>query len=108
MDTLKKLEKNGINLKYEDIVKICNKYKLSELAIFGSSIRDDFREDSDVDILIAYIDIWQNDPFDFLDIKEEFELLTGRKVDIVDRDALRNPIRRETILSSREVVYAYH
>ena len=106
MTTLEKLQKNGIYLTYEDIVSICNKYCLSELSIFGSSIRDDFSEDSDVDILIAYEDIWQNDPFDFIDIKEEFEGLIGRNVDIVDRDALRNPIRKASILSTREIIYA--
>ena len=106
MDTLKKLENNGIHIKYEDIVKICEKYRLSELSIFGSSIRGDFKANSDIDILIAYEDVWQNDPFDFIDIQEEFEIITGRKVDIIDKDALTNPIRKEDILASREVIYA--
>ena len=106
METLMKLQKNGIYLHYEDIVSICERYRLSELSIFGSSIRDDFNEDSDIDILIAYEDVWQNDPFDFLDIKEELEQLTGRAVDISFRDGLRNPIRREDILGSREILYA--
>ena len=73
MDTLKKLDKNGVHLKYDDIVQICEKYHLTELSIFGSAIRDDFKEDSDVDILISYENVWENDPFDFIEIKDEFE-----------------------------------
>ena len=49
MDTLKKLERNGVFLRYEDVVRICQKYKIVEMSVFGSSIRDDFKEDSDVD-----------------------------------------------------------
>ena len=107
MDTLKKLAKNGLFLKYEDIVRICEKYRLTELSIFGSAIREDFKDDSDVDILISYEDVWQNDPFDELYIEREFTELLNREVDIVDKDGLKNPIRREEILTTREVVYAY-
>jgi predicted nucleotidyltransferase len=107
VEALNKLAKNGILLNYEDVVPICIKYNLSELSVFGSSIRDDFTENSDVDFLVAYRDIWNNDPWDFIYIKEDFVKLLNRNVDVVDRDAIKNPIRKKNILSSREIIYVY-
>jgi len=107
MSVLERLGKNGLCLRYEDVVRICEKYQLSELSIFGSAIRDDFSEDSDVDILISYANVWNNDPFDDLHIENELKELLNRKIDIVDKDGLKNPIRREEILSTREVLYAH-
>lgn len=107
MGILEKLEKNGVHLSYEDVVRICEKYQLSELSVFGSVIRDDFGVDSDVDILISYENVWNNDPFDDLHIKWEFKELLNREIDIVDKDGLKNPIRREEILSTCEVIYAH-
>ena len=54
MDTIEKLQKNGITLSYGDIVRLCKKYYINELSIFGSSIRDDFTDNSDIDILVSF------------------------------------------------------
>ena len=105
MTTLEKMKKNGLILAYEDIVLICKKYKIKELSIFGSSIRDDFHKDSDVDILISYINIRKNTLDDFIGIENDFDQLLKRKSHIVEIEALKNPIRREDILAEREVVY---
>ena len=105
-NTLKKLERNGICLRYEDIARICEKYHISELSVFGSALRDDFRDDSDVDLLIVWEDYMnKNGSWDFLYIENDLEKLIGRDVDVVDKECIRNPIRREEILSSYEVVY---
>lgn len=54
METMEKLRKNGIFLNYDDIIAICKKYYINELSIFGSSIRDDFNQNSDIDILVSF------------------------------------------------------
>jgi len=105
-ETLKKLAKNGVHLNYNDVVKICKKYHISELSIFGSAIRDDFKEDSDVDILV----VWENyrkknNRWDFVTIVDDFSELLDREVDVVDKDGLKNPIRRADILANSEIVY---
>ena len=105
MKTLEKLKHNGIHLNQDEINKICIKYKISELSVFGSSLRDDFDANSDLDILISFQDIWQNDPFDILYIADEFKQFVKREVDIVCSDCVKNPIRRKNILSSREIIY---
>jgi len=107
METLKKLEKNGINLKYEDVVTICEKYRIAELSVFGSAIRDDFNEKSDVDFLVVWENYRKNnDTWDFITIIDDFTRLLNREVDVVDVDELTNPIRRKSILSTCEMIYA--
>ena len=105
MGTLEKLKKNGVILKYEDIVRLCQKYHIIELSLFGSAIREDFHEESDVDILISYKPKAKISLFDEVNLGNEFSELMNRDVDIVDVKGLKNPIRREEILSTREIVY---
>jgi len=107
MDTLKKLEKNGVHLTYEDVVKICEKYRIAELSVFGSAIRDDFNENSDVDFLVVWENYRKNnDRWDFITIIDDFSRLLNREVDVIDVDELTNPIRRKSILSTCEMIYA--
>ena len=107
MGTFEKLKKNGIYLDENEVKQLCEKYHISELSVFGSAIRDDFREDSDVDLLIVWEDYMnKNGSWDFLYIENDLEKLIGRDVDVVDKECIRNPIRREEIMSTYEVVYA--
>jgi predicted nucleotidyltransferase len=106
METIEKLQKNGIFLDYKDIVLLCKKYGINELSIFGSSIRDDFNQDSDVDILVSFGNTPDITLFDIMDLENEFALLLKREVDIVEKESLRNPIRKNKILSTREIIYA--
>ena len=106
MTTFEKLKKNGIIFNYEDLVHICMKYRVAELSVFGSAIRGDFNEDSDVDFFVEWIDYTgHNQGWNFIRIIDELKDLLNRDVDIVDKDAIRNPIRRKNILSSYEVIY---
>ena len=106
METLEKLQKNGIFLNYNDIEHLCKKYNIDELSIFGSSIREDFTQNSDVDILVSFGSNLDISLFDIMDMENEFSLLLDRDIDIVEKEALKNPIRKNRILSSREVIYA--
>ena len=106
MEAIEKLQKNGIILNYNDIVPICEKYHIMELSIFGSSIRDDFNLKSDVDILVSFDHNSEIDLFDIMELEKEFSQLLNREVDIVEKEALNNPIRKDRILSTREIIYA--
>ncbi|GHV84499.1 hypothetical protein AGMMS50230_01070 [Spirochaetia bacterium] len=105
METMEKLRKNGIFLNYDDIITICKKYYINELSIFGSSIRDDFNQNSDIDILVSFNNSNIN-LFDIMDLENEFSKLLNREVDIVEKESLKNPIRKNKILSTREIIYA--
>jgi len=101
-----KLKKNGIFLDYNDIIHLCKKYYIIELSIFGSSIRDDFKIDSDIDILVSFDKENKISLFDIIEMENEFSKLFNRDVDIVEKASLKNPIRKERILSTREIIYA--
>jgi predicted nucleotidyltransferase len=104
--TIEKLRKNGIFLDYNDIASLCKKYHIDELSIFGSSIRDDFNAASDIDILVSFSNESNINLFDLMDLEKEFSELVKREVDIVEKEALKNPIRKDRILSTREIIYA--
>jgi predicted nucleotidyltransferase len=106
METIEKLQKNGIFLRYDDIAHLCKKYYINELSIFGSSIRDDFTNNSDVDILVSFDAKSKITLFDIMNLEKEFSHLVNREVEIVEKEALKNPIRKKKILSTREVIYA--
>ena len=106
METIEKLQKNGVFLNYNDVVKLCKKYYIVELSIFGSSIRDDFNHNSDVDILVSFDKNSKITLFDIIELENEFSKLLNRKVDVVEKESLKNPIRKNKILTTREIIYA--
>jgi len=90
----------------QKIVELCRRYGVAELALFGSVLRDDFRADSDVDVLISFGPEAHPSLLELVELREDLKDLFGREVDLVERAGLRNPFRRQTILSTAEVVYA--
>jgi predicted nucleotidyltransferase len=95
-----------IPLPLEKLAGFCRKWKLQELALFGSVLREDFSPESDVDVLVTFSPEARWSLFEFVDMKEELETLLGREVDLVSRGGLRNPFRRHEVLSTRQVVWA--
>lgn len=89
----------------EAIASFCQRWKVTEFALFGSILRDDFCPDSDVDVLVIFACDAKWSLWDIIAMKEELETLFGRKVDLVQKDCLRNPFRRYEILSTKQVIY---
>ena len=88
------------------ISKFCKDHKIKKFSLFGSILRNDFRDDSDVDVLIEFKD-YHSTPslFDFVILQEELsEIFEGRQIDLVTTGALRNHLREE-ILDAAEVQY---
>ncbi|WP_420127300.1 nucleotidyltransferase family protein [Longimicrobium sp.] len=99
-----------LSLPYEQIVEFCRKWNVSEFALFGSVLRDDFRVDSDVDVLVSFPS-YEATPslFDHVEMQDELVEMFGRPVDLLTRGGVegsRNPIRKRAILESARVVYA--
>lgn len=105
MTAIEKMQKNGISIDEKTIYDIVSRYKIKELSVFGSSIREDFNENSDVDLVIVFKESREISLFDLMDIQEFFETKFARKVDLVEPEGLRNPIRRKSILESKEILY---
>ena len=88
------------------LVGLCRRWKVVELSLFGSVLREDFGPDSDVDVLVSFEPDAAWSLFDIVALKEELRAILGREVDLVEREAIRNPFRRSRILSTREILYA--
>lgn len=97
---------HGIQVADEQLHGLCRKWRIEELSLFGSILRDDFGPSSDVDILVVFTSDAPWSLWDLLDIRQDLQELFGRTVDLVEKDALRNPFRRQEILENRRVVYA--
>jgi len=91
------------------LIGFCRRWKISELALFGSALRADFRPDSDLDILVSFAMDAEWGLLDHAEMQQELSLHFRRSVDLVSRKAIErsaNPIRRQQILTTAEVVYA--
>ncbi|MBU4492263.1 MAG: nucleotidyltransferase family protein [Euryarchaeota archaeon] len=89
------------------IAEFCKKWKIREFSLFGSVLRDDFRPDSDVDVLVTFSEDAKHTLFDLVHMENELKQILGHEVDIVSRRGLessRNYIRKNAILSSAEAV----
>lgn len=88
------------------LIAFCRKWRIRELSLFGSALRDDFHAESDYDFLVSFEEGVRLDIDGFLDMKAELEQELGRPVDLVEKEALRNPWRKHEILANREIIYA--
>jgi uncharacterized protein len=96
-----------IDIPRDKIAEFCRKWKVTEFALFGSVLRDDFRLDSDVDVLVTFAPGVHPSLFKYVDMKDELEGIFKHKVDLVNRRAIEtssNYIIRKAILSSAEVL----
>ncbi|MBK8269514.1 MAG: nucleotidyltransferase domain-containing protein [Planctomycetes bacterium] len=100
--------KYPISFERDRIVSFCRKWKISEFAFFGSILRDDFRPDSDVDVMVSFEQGARWSLFDLAAMEAELKEVFGRAVDLVERASVEkseNFIRREAVLSNIEAVY---
>jgi|SRR5579862_1981602 len=100
---------HGINLDSQAVRDFCKKWKITELCVFGSVLRDDFGPKSDVDFLVTYSPGATWDLFDVKVIKDELARIIGRPVDLISRSAIErsdNRFVKKEILSSAELLYA--
>ncbi len=95
-----------VKIDKDKITAFCRKWKIVEFAVFGSVLRDDFRPDSDVDVLVTF-DRGGGITFDNrVDMLDELRIIFGREVDLVEKQAITNPFRRHAILTNKEILYA--
>ena len=97
----------AITIPQELIEDFCQRWNIKEFYLFGSVLRDDFNEQSDIDIMV------QSFPnpgwgWKIVTMNDELEQIFGRKVDLIFKDAIeksKNWIRREDILSNAILIY---
>ena len=92
----------------EQIKAFCDKWKVEDFSLFGSVLTDEFRPDSDVDVLVKFHAAADWSLFDLVDMEDELRLIFGRDVDLVLRKTIErsdNYIRRRDILGSSRSIY---
>jgi uncharacterized protein len=106
----KMLGKNIILSKKVDFELLCKQYKVKNLYLFGSALRDDFDEKtSDFDFLVNFkkeeikIEDYADNYFDFL---YSLEALLDRKVDIQEEKAIKNPLFKQRVEATKQLIYA--
>lgn len=98
-----------VGVSMDDIRAFSERWGIAEFALFGSVLRDDFRPDSDIDVLVTFLPDRVAGFGEFFEMQDELERLFGRKVDVGEKrwvETSENPFRRKHILSHMETIYA--
>jgi predicted nucleotidyltransferase len=100
------MQRKRFRLPRKKIEEFCKRWSITEFSVFGSVLRDDFRPDSDIDVLVSIHPKARIGLFELIDMQLELEKMFKRPVDLVEKEGLRNPYRRREILRTAQVVYA--
>src|ERR1051326_6966959 len=93
----------------ERLDEFCRRWEIAELRVFGSALREDFRPDSELDLLVRFAPAADWSLLDHVAMEEELGAIIGRKVDLVSQRAIErssNWIRRNAILEGSEPYFA--
>jgi len=93
----------------EEIAEFCKRWKIGELSLFGSILREGFRPDSDVDFLVSFTSDADWGLLDHSRMQQELESILHRKVDLVSKRAIersRNQVRSKEILGKAEILFS--
>jgi len=97
-----KISQKNINT----IKKLCKQYKVKSLSAFGSVIRDDFKEDSDIDFVVEFK---EKEPLKYADLyfdfKDNLEDLLQRQIDLVEERAIKNKIFKKELDTTKILIY---
>lgn len=95
-----------VHIPKKEIVAFCQRWKVVEFALFGSVLRTDYTPESDVDVLVTFAPGAEISLFDMAQMQIELQGIFNRPVDVLEKDALRNPYRKREILGTAQVIYA--
>ena len=88
------------------IIELCEDHKVKELYLFGSVLTDQFNDSSDIDMLIQFNQVELLEYFDnYMDLKEKLEKMFNRQVDLVENQAVKNPIFRKVLDREKRLLY---
>ena len=95
-----------INNNIDKIKTLCNKHRVARLFVFGSILTDKFKKSSDIDFLVDFSGVDLYDYADnYFDLKTSLEKLLNRQIDLLEDKAVKNPYLRQSIDSSKQLIY---
>ena len=100
----------------QQIEALCKKHHIKSLYVFGSALSDkDFTNNSDIDLLYDFdfedttiddLKTWKFDPFiEFFHLKQELENITGRPIDLVSYNSIKNKYFKAAIDQTKQLIY---
>jgi hypothetical protein len=98
-----------ISLDHDKIKVFCEKWKIIEFSLFGSVLTDEFRPDSDVDVMVEFAVDAKWGMWDLYDMEEDLKAIFGRNVDLMTRRSVvrsENYLVRKSILAGARTFYA--
>lgn len=97
-----------VQIPWDELKVFCQRWKIDELFLFGSVLREDFRPNSDIDMMVSFASEAPWGLLEFVRMQRELERLFGREVDLVTKRSIEhseNWIRRQEILGSAQSIY---
>ena len=96
----------NLRLPKSAIRALCEKHEVEELYVFGSAATSQMTDESDIDFLVRFKSFDLNNYFlNYLEFKMALEKITGKKVDLIEKQTLKNPILIQSIEKSKELLY---
>lgn len=97
-----------IEINIAKIIELCKRFHVKKLWVFGSILTPKFRQESDIDFCVNFD--WNHIPLhesanNFFGFQDALEELLGRKIDLTDDSAVRNPYFREELNETRKLIY---
>ena len=99
------MQRKKFRLPRKKIAEFCKRWSITEFSVFGSVLREDFRPDSDIDVLVSIDPTAHIGILEFAKIQIELEKMFKHPVDLVEKERLRYPYRKNEILRTAELVY---
>jgi uncharacterized protein len=102
------VSKARLGVSAEALSQFCHRWHITEMALFGSVLRDDFSAESDIDLLVSFDPAFRRGLAEMIEMQSQIQQLLGRDVDLIVRRALErseNVSRRDRILNSAQVIY---
>jgi uncharacterized protein len=97
---------NIVEKNIDKVRDLCVKHKVGKLFAIGSVLTNKFKTDSDIDFVVDFVDIDLYDYADnYFDLKYSLENLFNRDVDLLEDKAINNPYLRNSIDSSKRLIY---
>ncbi len=97
---------NLVEINIDKIRDLCSKHKVARLFVFGSVLTNRFKSDSDVDFLVDFKDVdLYNYADNYFELKFSLENIFKRNIDLLEDKAIKNPYLRQSIDSSKQLIY---
>jgi predicted nucleotidyltransferase len=97
---------NLTDIKNKAIFELCDLHRVKEIYLFGSILTDKFNDKSDIDMLVQFYPMNVSEYLDnYMDFKEKLEALFQRQIDLIENQAIKNPVFRKVIDREKKLIY---